>query len=175
MKKSYSQVVKTPPRMSPVAVPSSAPPVLSEAQQKVSAPSAMPDEGEPSSSREDSTRDPLLLKIYEFMGSLNNRFERLENAVGLRSGEENPSEDSSRQEGADIVMKAFLPQQSPRKSPFKGIKAVADSRRSLKREGGVNVDLRTPKRAKSSREVDVAEGLNISGTVNELGGFFYWG
>ena len=78
------------------------------------------------------------------MGSLNTRFERLENAVGLLSGGEKPSEASSRQEGADLVMKVFSPHQSPRKSPFKGLKSVADSRHALKREGGVTVDILTP-------------------------------
>ena len=47
------------------------------------------------------------------------------------------------QEGAEVVMDVLSPSRSPRKSPFKGLKSVADAKRALKREGGV-VELRTP-------------------------------
>ena len=98
----------------------------------MSAQSATPAEAEASTSCEDSTRDPLLSKIFEFTGSLENLFEHLESAIVLRSDRKKPSDTSFHQEGVDEVEKAFSPNQSPYKSQFKGIKFIANSRSSLK-------------------------------------------
>ena len=57
----------------------------------------------------------------------------------------------------------FSPQQSPRSSPFKGIKAVADERLALKR-GKVQGNLHSPRKVqKVSREMAVASRPVISG------------
>ena len=100
------------------------------------------------------------------MNSMESRFERLENAVGLRSDVGESSEALSRQEGVNVVMDVLSPARSPRKSPFKGLKCVADAKRALKREGGVEELKTPPKRVKISRENEKEEGL-ISGTLAE--------
>ena len=71
--------------------PCTAPGGLHQEQQTAAAPSAEPLEPEASTSREDSTRDPCIMKIYEFMGSFDARFERIEKQVGLRpDGKKSP-------------------------------------------------------------------------------------
>ena len=72
------------------------------------------------------------------MNSMESRFERLENAVGLRPDGGESSEALSHQEGANEVLDAFSPSRSPRKSPFKGLKSVADSKRVSEEGGGCN-------------------------------------
>ena len=86
----------------------------------------------------------LILKIYQFMGSLDSNCERIEFHVGLRPDGKKTVR-SSRQNETDLVERIFSPKESPRVSPFKGVKAAADERRSIKR-GRVAGDsgLKTP-------------------------------
>ena len=117
--KSYAAVVSTPSSVE--AGPSSAPVPLG--LKSTEAPRAESQVEESSSLPEDSSRDPLILKIFNMMTSWDERITKLEKRDEAQTDgkEKVTSPPRQSEEAVQLVEQTFSPQQSPRSSPFKGI------------------------------------------------------
>ena len=127
------------------------------------APSTNPQEGGSSAPSEDSTRDPLILNIFNMMSAWNERISKLEKSNASKPAEKEIVRSPSQQAAVDLVEQAFAPRQSPSSSPLKGLKSVADERRYLKRGGDQGISpLSKVKRV--SRETAQVREPAIAGT-----------
>ena len=119
---------------------------------------------ESSSPPEDSSRDPLILKIFNMMQSWDERITKLVKRDETQTDGKEKVPSPSRQSAAAVALveRVFSPQQSPRSSPFKGLKSVADERLAEKRGKLQGVSDSPRKFQRVSRETAVAKKRVIS-------------
>ena len=99
------------------------------------------------------------------MSSWDDRIKKLEDRDARRSDERETVRSPSHQAAVGLIEEAFSPRNSPSVSPIKGLKSVADERRSLKRGRDQGVVSPPPKARRVSREVTVEKTPNFSGTI----------
>ena len=104
------------------------------------------------------------MKIFNMMTSWDTRITKLEKRDEARADEKEKVSSPPRQsEAVALVEQAFSPQQSPRSSPFKGLKSVADERRAFKRGRDQGIENVPIKCQRVSREMVGVKGPVISG------------